>query len=227
MEFGILAPVMALILLAVFNIAKAAILWEQVWSAAQSIGESATTLAIPTKSGALNSLTVAQANEAMSAIYAEIPWVAAGIATSKSTGPGQRPPISVVLTSVDYFPTQSGCLSNCTYTAEVKWSKASPGGKGSGDFNTAGVTRPCGPLPATSPLTDLYEDSGIYVPDPFVVTDVSLVFTPWLFSALTGSFTLTAHSYVPIRTSQVLPTSSTDDWIQLSDGPMCPAQTGA
>jgi Flp pilus assembly protein TadG len=223
LEFGLLAPVMAIIVVGVLDIAKVAILWEQVWSAAQSIGESATTLAIPSQPGTTNQLTLAQANEAMSLVFAEVPWVAAGIAAGTYTGNGQNPPntVTVVLSSVDYAPVQAGCTTNCQYESMVKWSKAYTGTATTTGFNYTNVTRPCGEAWQPSAfLANLnYQSNGIYVPDPFLVVDVSIKFSPAVFAFLTGSFTLSATSYVPVRISQAQPTTPNDldDFIQLID----------
>jgi Flp pilus assembly protein TadG len=220
MEFGILAPVMALMVVGVFNLAKIAVLWEQVWSAAQSIGESATTLAIPSTNGAQNNLSDANAGIALSMVFAQIPWVAAGIATGNYTGTGQSPPntMTVVLSSVDYYPVQPNCTTNCTYATNVIWSKAYTGGATGTGFNySSNVLRTCGqPLAPSSPVSNLnYGSAGIAVPDPFVIVDVSIVFRPWVFSVFTGPFTLSATSYVPVRISQVQ-NSAGDGYLNLT-----------
>jgi Flp pilus assembly protein TadG len=244
MEFGILAPVMVLLLIAVFNLAKIMILWEQVWSASRSIAESATTLALPTAPNAPSAITAQQANLALSSIFAQIPWVAAGIATGPSAGPGTLPANSVgaALTSVNYTAPGPNCTSNCTsYTATVVWSIVyvpTGGTRQAGAFRTAGLLRPCGdtltpvgPGQASGPDTistlnvgSLLVANAISVPDPFLIADVQLSFTPYLFSFITGPITLSATSYVPVRTATP---GATAQYIQLNDagqanaGPVC------
>jgi hypothetical protein len=219
LEFGLLAPVMVVMLIGVFNLAKIAVLWEQVWSASRSIAESATTLAIVTNSATATPtpcgpppgssppgsswLCYSQADEALSAVYAEIPWVAAGIASGNYKGTGQLPPntVTAVLSSVNLVPTASG-----TFTTQVIWSKAyvPPNGLTGFDFSS-GVLRSCGePLPkGTVPdgVASAYKAAGITVPDPFLMADVKLVYTPYLFDIITGKVTLRATSYVPVRTN--------------------------
>jgi hypothetical protein len=107
----------------------------------------------------------------------------------------------------------------------VEWSKAYTGASpASSGFNYVGVIRPCGvALQSTSiPATLAGAQSGssyIYVPDPLLVVDVSITFKPWVFSFITGPFTLSATSYVPVRTSLAKPTdaSNPDDFITLTD----------
>jgi len=246
MEFGLLAPVMALLVVGVFDISKVAILWEQVWNASRSIAESASTLAIPTSPGSANMLTWQNADVALSATYAEIPWLAAGIATGNYTATGtlQGNPVVAVLSSVDYEPP-SNCQSNCTFTPTVQWSKAYVH---AGFDSSAGRLRACGSTliqqaPGT-PVTPQTIDTktvgstmataGIAVPDPFFVADVSLTYTPFFFNFVTGPVTLKATSYTPVRISN--PGASTGTYAGLFDqgdpeangGSVCsvPAATG-
>jgi Flp pilus assembly protein TadG len=223
LEFGIIAPVMALLVIGVFDISKAAILWEQVWSASRSISESASTLAIQADGSA--QLTGAQVDQALSAVIAEIPWLRAGIATAGETASNAGQTASAVLTSVDY-EIPAGCASNCDYQAVVKWSKAYhyPGFK----IGSA-VLRPCasknGPaldqnLPGSPPSlqavptanVETLPKSGIAVPDAFLMADVKLTYTPFFFNFVTGNVTFTATTYWAVRSS--VP-AATDTWASL------------
>jgi Flp pilus assembly protein TadG len=223
MEFGLLAPVMALILVGVFDISRVTILWEQAQNASRSIAESASTLAIPTTPGGTNELTWQNANLALSAIFAEIPWLADGIATptgTTKTNPGGGNFVAV-LTSVNYVVPTSGCQSltayccpmsnGDSYCAIVVWSKAYVNPR----FTSTGVTRTCNTTllqkpPGTpyNPLTISTQTvgsglagAGITVPDPFFVADVKFTYTPFFFNFITGTITLSSSSYVPVRTS--------------------------
>jgi Flp pilus assembly protein TadG len=222
LEFGIIAPVMALLVIGVFDISKAAILWEQVWAASRGISESAATLAIQTDGSA--QLTNAQGTQALSLVLAEIPWLRGGIATTGETSSNAGQTVSAVLTSVDY-EIAPGCTSNCGYLATVKWSKAYnlPG------FVTSGVLRPCGSTKAlflqqtapgsppslatiTTSEVETLPKSGIAVPDPFLMADVKLTYKPYFFNFVTGSVTFWATSYWPVRSS--VP-STTTPWATL------------
>jgi Flp pilus assembly protein TadG len=219
LEFGILAPVMALLVIGVFDISKAAILWEQVWSASRTISESAATLAIQPDGSA--QLTGAQANQALSAVFAEIPWLRAGIATSQETSTNAGGTASAVLTSVNYAVSQ-GCTTACSYVATVEWSK--PYGY-PGFITGSSVLRPCGPLSqggpglprnpgsiSLAPLASLPSDK-ITVPDPFLMADVQLTYTPFFYNVFLGKVTFAATSYWSVRSN--IP-GSTKTWATLS-----------
>jgi Flp pilus assembly protein TadG len=212
LEFGIIAPVMALLVIGVFDVAKAAILWEQVWAASRSISESAATLAIQPDGSA--QLTEAQATQALSLVLADIPWLREGIATKGATSSNAADTVSAVLTSVDY-EIAAGCKSACAYQASVKWSKA----YGFAGFNTGStVLRPCGSngapfLSQTAPGTppnlgtipthdaETLPLAGILVPDAFLMADVKLTYTPYFFNFMTGPVTFWATSYWPVRSN--------------------------
>jgi Flp pilus assembly protein TadG len=220
LEFAILAPVMALLLLGVYNLARLAVMWEQVWSASQSIAESATTLAErPDGSSLLNTQEV---NLALSEIFAQIPWVAAGIATGPYRETGQNTPntITAVLSSVNYMP-EPGCkVASCPYQQTVEWSMSYVP-KGFSGF-TVSAFRPCvqsaagAPIPSTIVNSLTYKGDPIYVSDPFVIADVSVVVTPFFFNILVGNVTLSATSYIPVR-SNVPTAGQANQYAVLSD----------
>jgi Flp pilus assembly protein TadG len=214
LEFGIIAPVMALLVIGVFDISKAAILWEQVWAASRSISESAATLAIQPDGSA--QLTEAQATQALSLVLAEIPWLREGTVTNGDEVRKDGKIVSAVLTSVDY-EIAAGCTSKCDYQATVKWSKAY---KFKGFKADTAILRPCGSGDAgaqflrqndpASPKNlatiptrgvEILPQSGISVPDAFLMADVKLTYTPYFFNFLTGPVTFWATSYWPVRSS--------------------------
>ncbi len=213
LEFGIIAPVMMLLVIGVFDISKAAILWEQVWAASRSISESAATLAIQTNGSA--QLTDAQATQALSLILADVPWLREGIATIGETPTNAGNAVSAVLTSVDY-EIAAGCTSKCDYQATVKWSKAygfpgfvtgntvlRPCGSANGgpflNQNDPGSPKNLGTIPTSN--VETLPQSGISVPDAFLMADVKLTYTPYFFNFVTGPVTFWATSYWPVRSS--------------------------
>jgi Flp pilus assembly protein TadG len=219
MEFGMLAPIMALMVIGVFDLSKAGILWEQTWNASRSIADSASTLAIQTDGS--TSLTQVQAQQALSSVFAEMPWLRAGIATGNGTA-GQIPAntISAVLTSVSFAPTNAPCgpgttpFTPCTYAAVVKWSKAYSGN----NFITgSSVLRPCVTLTQVAPgspasLTTVptlavktaleSTTTGTNVPDPFLIADVTFTYQPFFHNFLPGNgVTFWVTSYQTVRTT--------------------------
>lgn len=229
LEFAILAPVMALLLLGVYNLARLAIIWEQVWSASRSIAESATTLA--TQADGSSVLNVQEVNLSLSEIFAQIPWVAAGIANGPYRGTGQNTPntITAVLSSVNYVP-KSGCkASGCLYQQTVEWSmsyvpKGFSGFKASA-FRQCIQSNAAAPIPSTIVNKATYSGDPIYVSDPFVIADVSVVVTPYFFNFIVGNVTLSATSYVPVR-SNAPAAGAANQFAQLSDQANIAAGTG-
>jgi len=217
MEFAILAPVMALLLIGVFDLGKAAILWEQVWSASRSISESASTLAI--QPDGTTSLTQNQAQQALSLVFAESPWIASNIETG---------PRSAVLTSVSYSPSVAGCTTQCSYVAVVEWSKyyqCSAGTICKVAFKPD--LRPCvtltqvragGPRSLTTvptrELSEALQRQNVTQPDPFLIADVRYTFKPWFYNLFTGDIALWASSFWPVRIVQsaAVPPPNTVPW---------------
>jgi hypothetical protein len=138
-------------------------------------------------------LTLPQTQRAMSEIYAEMPWVRAGVET------GLR---SVTMSSIIFLPTDPACTSNCVYTPNVAWSVAYTGGNGGGFTQ---VLRACGKLAQTAPtnlvpgdLTSL-PTQNITNPDPILVVDVHYRYTPAFFEFVTGPVDFWASGFWPVR----------------------------
>jgi hypothetical protein len=196
---------MALLLVGVFDLGKAAILWEQVWSASRSISESASTLAIQPDGS--TALTQDQAQQALSLVFAEIPWIANNIETG---------PRSAVLTSVSYSPSDPTCAAQCSYVAVVEWSKSYQ--CSSGTVCTVAFKpdpRPCVTLTQvraggarsltsvpTRELSNALQRQNVTQPDPFLIADVHYTFRPWFYNLFTGDIALWASSFWPVRIVQ-------------------------
>jgi hypothetical protein len=192
-EFALILPVIILFVIGVFDISKAMILYEEVYNAAHTIPLSASIVAVqPDKS---TSLTVDQTQWTMSAIYAEMPWVRAGIET------GTR---SVTMSEVVFQP-RAGCTANATtncYNANLAWSEYY-NDNGRGGFGQ--VLRPCGTLTQTAANAGSPGDLssirtlGVTSPDPILVVDVHYRYTPLFFNFLTGPIDFWASGYWPAR----------------------------
>jgi Flp pilus assembly protein TadG len=135
MEFAIVATPLVIIILGVYELCNAAIVYEEVQNAAHSIPASASNLAVQSDTGA-TALTYQQIQLAASEIWAEIPELRTGL---------QNGAYSVTVTSVTFIPTlppapaksqatqpSSSCTpsktTTCTYTPTVIWSVAYTGG---------------------------------------------------------------------------------------------------
>jgi Flp pilus assembly protein TadG len=77
LEFAAIAPVLLLMIIGAFDIARAIAVWQQTLAAAQWVAVSANYLAI--QPDASTSLTPAQATMAMTAIYGAMPQIQEGL----------------------------------------------------------------------------------------------------------------------------------------------------
>jgi Flp pilus assembly protein TadG len=155
MEFAIVATPLVILMLGVYELCNAAIVYEEVQNAAHSIPASASNLAVQSDTGA-TALTYQQIQLAASQIWAEIPELRTGL---------QNGTYSVTVTSVTFIPTlppapaktqatqpSSSCTPSnspqqlCNYTPTVVWSVAYTGGASS--RAPATVLRSCAGTPS-------------------------------------------------------------------------------
>jgi Flp pilus assembly pilin Flp len=146
LEFALIAPVLLVMMVGVVRYAGALILWEQAGAAAAAVVQAAARLSVASNPSA-TALTATQMQNAMSAIYAEIPLLNLGSGTSFLIGS-----YSVTLSSVVYLPlcaTTSGCAAQTPY---VLWStQLSEGGS---LLITSSTERQCGALVSVTTLSN-------------------------------------------------------------------------
>ena len=105
MEFAIIAPVMLLLIWGVWDVSRALLAWEETFHAAEAIAQAAEKLSYSTRTNPPNStnpltaLTGQQMQDAMSSIYAEMPWLNLGNNTGLFLGSYQ-----VTLSGISYNP---------------------------------------------------------------------------------------------------------------------------
>lgn len=188
LEFALIAPVLILLCIGVFDLARAMIVQEQVWNAAHTIPVSASSLAV--QPDRTTSLTVAQVQQTLSGIFASMPWLRSGGLTGETY---------VVMSSVNFIKVQNA------WRPELAWSVAYAG---HGLANFVQRTRSCNPAPVevaavTSAAGSLLSLPvlGIANPAPILVVDVYYQFTPMLFGVASGPFGFWASGYWPIRSA--------------------------
>ena len=169
-----------------YDVTQILIAMRRVTSTAQEIVQIATEQAVqPDQS---NALTVQQAYQAMTAIYAMFPGLKSGADTVQ---------YSVTLSAVVFTPTPPDCVagSSCTYVGNVMWSVSlpSPGQP---------VTR-CGPVIQVSTdqqatISNL-PTSGMTTLTSVVVADVSYNYQPLFSGFVTGPITLRRTAFLPPR----------------------------
>lgn len=209
LEFAMVAPVVLTMTLAVFDLARALVIWEEVQHAAEAIVEAAEKLSVTTvNSQPATTLTETQIQAAMSTIYPEIP----GLSFGNGTGlfPGQY---AVTLSSIVYL--QSGntwCKKTSGCTAELPntlWSAyLTEGGSQLMTTPVSSLQRQCKTLTPvltfpdnSQELTDMVTPSqgALGIPlVPQLVADVQYKFQPSfpLFLGKT-SFTIWASATLP------------------------------
>jgi Flp pilus assembly protein TadG len=152
MEFALVAPIMVTLIWGVYDISRALVAWEQTYHAAEAVAQAAEKLSITNTNNPdgtpITSLTASQMQDAMSSIYAEMPWLNLGDGTGSLTGS-----YSVTLSGVEYAPR---CPANATNTCapqvpNVLWST----------YLTQGGSQLL--TPATSPIS-LYRVCGLLLP---------------------------------------------------------------
>ncbi len=206
LEFALLAPALVVIVLGLYDISKAVIVWWQLSAAAGAIARIGTTYAATPDN--TNVLSTTQAASASTAIFAVIPALA--------QGPSSR--YGVTMTSVVMTPTVPGCSSNCTYLSNTAWSLALQG---------AAPLRPCGSpgqVADGTPSSSLTLPLDAFTRAPLLVVDVTYDFIP-LFNTFFGhALTFMETAYLATRTG------NDAAWIRLT-GPQaaqaqCPGYTG-
>jgi Flp pilus assembly protein TadG len=181
-EFALVAPMMFLMIEGMFDTSKALILEHQVDDCARFIAISATTASVNTDK--TTSLSQASAQQAMSLIYAFMPWVRSGV---------EDGPRSVTLSSVAFVPITSGCTvtaSNNCYNAEVAFSVSYGGGAQHSVTPFTVITRSCGTLLQITPTAQIptgqtqltiLRTASVAKPDALMIADVHYRYTPFGF----------------------------------------------
>jgi Flp pilus assembly protein TadG len=191
MEFALIAPVMFILLTGSYDITQLLVARQQVVSTAQQIVEIATELSI--QPDQTTSLTVNQAYQAETAIYALMPRLRSGSDTNK---------FSVTLSAAVFTTPPAGCTpgNGCTYVANTAWSTMlwrstlSP---------NVPITRACGVIPqvpATQQVTiNNLPTAGMTTLTSIVIADVTYVYQPLFSGFFLGSVTLTRTAFLPPR----------------------------
>ena len=204
LEFALIAPMFGILIMGTFDTAKAVILWAQVQNTAHLVATSATNVSV-INSDRSTTLSAAAAQQSMSLIYAEMPWVRSTVEQ------GQR---SVTLTSIEFKPSTVACTQttgqNC-YIANVAWSVAYTGGQAgnAAQFQqNASVLRGCGSLSQITPTAvipaglnsyNVLRTANVTQPDAILVADVHYRYTPMFFRFVTGPLDFYATYYTPVR----------------------------
>jgi len=216
LEFALVAPVLAIMLLGVYDGSRALVVWQQTENAAQAVAQAAEKLSV-TAGVTTTSLTFQQMQNAMTTVFAEMPGLSIG--NAKGIYPGL---FTVTLSEIVYYPQckysvfggnpnaqpPTGCGFSATnpQIPYTYWSTSllpAYGGQ-----QTGNVLRACGKLareyptwdsiPANPPLTRFQQmldpsnfGNNPIVLSPQVVADVQYQFTPSFLELLPNHPTIT------------------------------------
>jgi Flp pilus assembly protein TadG len=171
LEFAAIAPVLLLMIIGAFDIARAIACWQQTLAAAQWVAMSASDLSVQVDSS--TSLTPAQATMAMTAIYGAMPQIQEGLYTGN---------YSVTLSGVYYTPAG---LANA---ASIIWSVPLLVGNGRQQTarRTCGTVQQVATMPQDSTNLKFVPTANVSIPTTLVVADVHYRFTPMFFNFITG-----------------------------------------
>ena len=206
LEFGLLAPVLIVIVMGVYDVTNGIVAWWQLSAAAAATARIATTYAATPNN--TNVLSTTQAATASTAVFAVLPALAKGPASQ----------YGVTISSVVMAPSVPGCTSACTYVANTAWSLALQG---------VSPKRPCGKLagvPDGTPSSIGTLPLDAFTSSPLIVVDVTYDFTP-MFTQLFGA------GAVFMETAYLATRTGTDAaWVTLT-GPQaaqaqCPGYAG-
>lgn len=204
-EFALIAPVLTLLAVGVYDVVTATTTGWHMTLAARSVGQIAvTTAANPDLS---NSLSATEAYTASTAAYPVMPQFATAAVAD----------FGVVLSSVVFTPKVAGCTSGCEYTAAVAWSKTLVGGA---------AARACGALTSVSNNASPSRSTlpaDAFGAAPLLVVDVAYNFRPLFAAFITAAIPMMRSAYLSPRTG------SNAQWVRYTDSktpkPMCPGFT--
>lgn len=103
MEFALITPILLTFSLAVYDISRALLVWQQINNAAEAIVEAAEKLSVQSAPTGTATLTPAQIQQAMSTVYAQMPAIFPSRPTSPFSGIFAGP-FGVTLSSVEFAP---------------------------------------------------------------------------------------------------------------------------
>ncbi len=214
LEFALIAPILVAMGLGVFELSRALVIWEETCAAAEAIVEAAEKKCVQ-PDGSF-SLSAADAENVMTAIYAEMP----GLPYAGRSGAPYAGTFSVTLSSIALSP--AGCTITVPgpCTAVPAWStELQEGPSGQLLIDAAHLKRACGtPLVFTTTFppdqTTLLKIpfASVTMQTPILVADVQYDYTPTFFQFI-GPIAFWASAEFPVPGG-----NATTDYVQRTPG---------
>ena len=190
LEFAIMAPLLMVPLMFMYDAANGWMVWHRLTLAARSVAQISTLLAV--NADGSNTLSHDQAWRASTAVYAAMPETLAAGAT-----------YGVVMSEV-FFTSPHSCNRDAC-VANVGWSTTLLG---------TAPRRACGTLsvvPDSYPPSPAVLPQSAFQPAPILVVDVTYSFKPTLLGSLIGGIPMAWSAYLPVRSGTSDQTISYDD----------------
>lgn len=206
LEFAVIAPVLALMLVGAYDVAHSLFVWQQAVTAAEMVVNTANTLAQESESTTTYAnLTPNQATLAMSVIYAVMPWLrnssfganysvtlsaAEFLASENATTPGTTAYLAwtapLTATGLSALDSANGASAPGSYLQSHP--RYCTGNPATGSNQLAAVSQ------VPQDITTLQDApvSNITTPGTLLIADVSYQYNPLFFKFITGSITFWA-----------------------------------
>lgn len=191
LEFAMMAPLLMLPLMFMYDAANGWMAWHRLTVAARSVAQISTLLAV--NADGSNTLSHDQAWRASTAIYAAMPETLAAGAT-----------YGVVMSEV-LFTSPDSC-KGVACVANVGWSTTLLGSAPKRACNA-----PLYAIPDSSPPSPGGLPQSVFQSAPVLVVDITYSFKPTLLGSLIGGIPMAWSAYLPVRSGTSDQTISYDD----------------
>lgn len=193
LELALVAPILISVTLTVVDVARLELIRAEVHNAANAIAEAAEKMSVttnPTTGAITTQLTADQMQQAMSAIYAEIPGLNLG------NGGGLFPdPYAVALSSITYTPLCTAATNCGTQTASLLWSSSLSVG---GPQLYLGFESTCGTIPQVAQYPDTNANWN-EIPSPVLAGGTAMTLAPQIVANVAYTF----HPFFPLFVQQL------------------------
>lgn len=179
-EFAVAAPVLILLLVFGFDIARFVISTEKVVNVASTVGQ----MISQNTTGTVNYVDVQFYRDLAMVIFPQI------LADAKQQNIAWYNDISITMSSINFVASPSGCTTSCTYKPEVVWSGGSNPRSCTAPITSSSDT--AAPSPTTLPV-------DVYGPGTLIVVDVTFTFKPTIAPSFMKNINISRSYYLAPR----------------------------
>lgn len=179
-EFAVAAPVLILLLVFGFDIARFVISTEKVVNVASTVGQ----MISQNTTGTVNYVDVQFYRDSAMVIFPQV------LADAKQQNIAWYNDISITMSSINFVASPSGCTTSCTYKPEVVWSGGSNPRSCTAPITSSSDT--AAPSPTTLPV-------DVYGPGTLIVVDVTFTFKPTIAPSFMKNINISRSYYLAPR----------------------------